>query len=116
MTLAQRHIVLGAISLIFLTTGILKLLGSPLEVVQFIHWGFPIWFMYLTGVINIAAAIGLQTKRFFSLSVSVLIILLSLAILSILIHHDGLAALLQPLVLSAVMLFTFNKNWNNFRK
>ena len=107
MTLAQRHIVLGAISLIFLTTGILKLLGSPLEVVQFIHWGFPIWFMYATGIINILAAIGLQTKRFFKLSATLLLVLLSLAILSILIHHDGLAALLQPLVLAGVLFVTY---------
>ena len=99
MTLMQRKFILATISLIFLTTGILKLLGSPLEVVQFIHWGFPIWFMYLTGVINIAAAIGLQTKRFFKLSATLLLILLSLAIISVLIHHDGLAALLQPLIL-----------------
>ena len=107
MTLAQRHIVPGAISLIFLTTGILKLLGSPLEVVQFIHWGFPIWFMYATGIINILAAIGLQTKRFFKLSATLLLVLLSLAILSILIHHDGLAALLQPLVLAGVLFVIY---------
>ena len=103
----QRKFILATISLIFLTTGILKLLNNPLEIAQFIHWGFPLWFMYLTGVINIAVAIGLQTKRFFKLSATVLLILLSLAIISILTHHDGFAALIQPVVLVGVLFVTY---------
>ena len=103
MTLIQRRFILGTISLIFFSTGILKLLSNPLEIAQFIHWGFPLWFMYLTGVINIAAAIGLQTKRFFKLSAITLLILLSLAIISILTHHDGLVSLLQPLILVFIL-------------
>ena len=102
----QRKFILATISLIFFTTGILKLLSNPFEITQFIHWGFPLWFMYLTGVINIVAAIGRETKRFFKLSATTLLVLLSLAIISVLIHHDGLAALLQPLILAIVLGFT----------
>ncbi len=108
MTRTQRNLVLGIISLVFIVTGVLKLLGYPLEVAQFTHWGFPLWFMYLTGIINILAAIGLLTKHFFKLSAITLVTLLSLAILSILIHHDGLVPLLQPLLIVIVLsLYVF---------
>lgn len=105
MTRTQRRLVLGTISLVFIVTGVLKLLGNPLEVAQFTHWGFPLSFMYITGVINILAAIGLLIKRFFKLSAITLLTFLSLAILSILIHHDGLTVLLQPLAIVIVLSF-----------
>lgn len=48
---------------IFLASGTAKLLALPFEVDAFTRWGYPSWFMYLTGILEVAGAIGLLVPR-----------------------------------------------------
>lgn len=54
------------ITLIFVASGGAKLLGLEFELDAFERWGYPIWFMYLTGIIEVAAgsAIWIKPLRF----------------------------------------------------
>ena len=45
--------------LIFLASGGAKLLQMPFEVQAFARWGYPPWFMLLTGVLEVAGGLAL---------------------------------------------------------
>jgi len=49
-------IVLGVM---FLMAGGAKLMGQHSQVQHFAQWGYPLWFLYLTGLIEVAGAICL---------------------------------------------------------
>jgi uncharacterized membrane protein YphA (DoxX/SURF4 family) len=50
------HIIAGLLTLAFLGSGATKLLGMEPMPEQFQGWGYPIWFMYLTGLIEVGCA------------------------------------------------------------
>ncbi len=51
------------LALIFFASGAAKLAALPFEVEAFARWGYPPAFMYLTGVIEVIAALGLLIPR-----------------------------------------------------
>lgn len=67
---------------VFIATGVLKLTNSPQEVAAFVTWGYPLWLMYFTGVLNIVCAVGLSIRKVSQISATVLMALLTTAIIS----------------------------------
>jgi len=53
----------GLPALAFLAAGVMKLGGSPEVAANFVKWGYPPWFAYVTGVIEVGGAIGLFVPR-----------------------------------------------------
>jgi uncharacterized membrane protein YphA (DoxX/SURF4 family) len=53
---AALWIVLGAM---FIVAGGAKLMGSHSQVEHFAQWGYPLWFLYLTGIIEVGGGICL---------------------------------------------------------
>ena len=51
------------LSLVFLGAGGAKLAGLKQLADNFARWGYPGWFLYVTGVIEVACAIGLWVPR-----------------------------------------------------
>ncbi len=51
------------LALVFLLSGAAKLAGMEFEIQAFQRWGYPLWFMYLSGAIEVAGAIGLLLPR-----------------------------------------------------
>jgi len=51
------------LALVFLASGGAKLAGLEFEIVAFERWGYPLWFMYFTGIVEVAGAIGLLVRR-----------------------------------------------------
>jgi len=49
-------VVLGAM---FIIAGGAKLMGSHSQVEHFAQWGYPLWFLYLTGIIEVGGGICL---------------------------------------------------------
>ena len=47
------------IMLIFLASGTAKLLALDFEIAAFERWGYPYWFMYLTGVLEVIGGMGM---------------------------------------------------------
>lgn len=52
-----------ALSVVFLLSGGAKLFGLPFELAAFERWGYPVWLMYLTGVLECLGGIGLWVRR-----------------------------------------------------
>jgi putative oxidoreductase len=56
------------LALIFLASGGAKLAGLEFEIEAFARWGYPLWFMYLTGIIEVAGAMLLLVPRLSALA------------------------------------------------
>lgn len=52
----------GILLLVFLLEGSTKILGLSFQTEGFARWGYPLWFMYLVGTLEILGAIGLTTQ------------------------------------------------------
>ena len=57
------YFVLAVLSVVFLLNGIAKLANVEMQVTSFAHWGYPLWFMYVTGIIEIVCAVLLWPHR-----------------------------------------------------
>jgi len=51
------HLLAFVLALLFFVTGGTKLIASPSHVANFAKWGYPLWFMYVTGGLEVAAAL-----------------------------------------------------------
>jgi uncharacterized membrane protein YphA (DoxX/SURF4 family) len=56
------------LALIFLGSGGAKLAGLEFEIEAFTRWGYPLWFMYLAGTIEVAGAVLLLVPRLSALA------------------------------------------------
>lgn len=56
------------LALIFLGSGGAKLAGLEFEIEAFTRWGYPLWFMYLAGAIEVAGAVLLLVPRLSALA------------------------------------------------
>ncbi|MFN2348017.1 MAG: DoxX family protein [Thioalkalivibrio sp.] len=61
------RIVSWILVLIFLLSGGAKLAGLEFEIEAFTRWGYPLWFMYLAGALEVAGGIALMVPRFLAL-------------------------------------------------
>ena len=53
-------ITLGVLlGILFISAGGAKLLGQAAQVEHFAQWGYPLWFLYLTGIIEVGGGISL---------------------------------------------------------
>jgi putative oxidoreductase len=82
----------------FLAAGGSKLAAVPYQVQLFGLLGFPVWFMYVTGVLEIAGAVALLIPRYAVVG-AVLIICVMLGALASLLMHAQMSLLPATLVL-----------------
>jgi len=59
----KLKIITGLLAFIFVLSGGAKLLGLEFELEAFERWGYPLWFMYFTGIVEVAGAIALMIPR-----------------------------------------------------
>ena len=52
-----------------LKAGIVKLIAHESQVISFARWGYPDWFMYLIGGLEVAGVIGLFIPKLRSLAI-----------------------------------------------
>jgi uncharacterized membrane protein YphA (DoxX/SURF4 family) len=84
--------------LAFLGAGAAKLTGQPMMQQEFAVFGYPLWFMYLTGLIELVSAILVVIPRTSRLGAALLVCVMVGAIVSHLAH--GQAAMIgAPVVL-----------------
>ena len=76
------------LALVFFLSGAAKLLGLEFEIQAFERWGYPLWFMYLSGVIEVAGAIGLLLPRISAAVAVALALFMTGAVGTHLIHSE----------------------------
>ncbi|MDX5364131.1 MAG: DoxX family protein [Pseudazoarcus pumilus] len=87
--------------LIFLASGGAKLAALDFEVAAFTRWGFPLWFMTLTGVLEVAGAVGLLMHRLAALAAGCLALLMLGAIATHVLHAEWLMLILATAICAA---------------
>lgn len=87
------------LSLIFLTSGSAKLAGLEFEIMAFERWGYPLWFMYLTGVLEVCGGIGLLIHRLSALAGGCLALLMIGAVATHVINAEWVMMVVASLIL-----------------
>ena len=94
-----RWVLLTLVTLGFGAAGTAKLLGVPMEVAGFAHWGYPLWFMYFTGAAEVLGAIGIHVKKCSRYAALGLAIVAVGAIATHVSHGEGLIAPIPATIL-----------------
>lgn len=90
------------LSLVFLASGGAKLAGLEFEIVAFQRWGYPLWFMYFIGVVEVAGGIGLLLSRLSALAGAGLAAMMIGAMATHVIHAEW------GMLVAAVVIFTLS--------
>ncbi len=86
------------LTLAFLMSGIMKLTGAEQIRQGFENWGYPIFFMYIIGLCEVAGAIGLWLRRFSYAAKVCIILLMAGAVLTHLLF-DSFQEAMAPIIL-----------------
>ena len=107
-------IVTVLLSVAFLAAGAAKLTGQPMMREEFGAFGYPLWFMCLTGLIEVVNAVLVAIPRTSRIGAGLLICVMAGAIFSHLAHGQPsmIGAPVVLLILAAVELQIARRIWN----
>ena len=91
------------LGIFFIAAGGAKLMGSASQVEHFAQWGYPLWFLYLTGIIEVGGGICLFLPKTQWYGIGVLSITMIGAALTHLMAGE-MGAVPVPLVLLGLLL------------
>ncbi|MGY0155992.1 DoxX family protein [Edwardsiella tarda] len=100
----MMRVLRAILAVIFLLSGVAKLMALPFEVAAFERWGYAIGFMYVVGLAECAGAVGLLLPSVRRLAAGGLILLMLGALQTHLRHAEGGMAVLAALLLLALAL------------
>lgn len=110
MNLALR-LATTVLVLIFFASGGAKVIGMQFEIDAFTRWGYPLWFMHLVGLIEVAGAILLVLPRWAALVAGGLAVFMLGAVATHAVHGEwGMLA-----VATAILLLAAWRSWAGFR-
>lgn len=95
------------LALVFLASGGAKLAALPFELEAFARWGYPRWFMYVTGALEVSGALGLLVPRLSALAGACLAALMVGAVVT----HALFAEWPMLLVAATIMLLSAYRGW-----
>ncbi|OOG25151.1 hypothetical protein B1C78_06965 [Thioalkalivibrio denitrificans] len=95
------RIVSWILALIFLLSGGAKLAGLEFEIEAFTRWGYPLWFMYLAGTLEVAGGIALLVPRISALASAGLVAFMIGAVATHVVHAEW-----AMLVVALVIMLT----------
>ena len=93
------------LTLAYLVTGVMKLSGGEQVRQGFENWGYPVFFIYVIGLCEVAGAIGLWVRRF-SYAAKVCLILLMAGAAGTHLVFDTVTEALAPVILIVVIAVT----------
>jgi putative oxidoreductase len=82
------RIVAGLLALIFILSGGAKLAGLEFEIEAFTRWGYPLWFMYLAGTLEVAGGIALLIPRLSALAAAGMAVFMTGAVATHVAHAE----------------------------
>ncbi len=100
-------VLVAALAALFAAAGASKLAGLPMHVENFARWGYPGWFMYVTGAVELAGAAALVLPRVSSLGAVLLGCTMIGAVITHLVDGEGPAALPAAVLFVLLVLSGF---------
>lgn len=97
------------LALAFFVSGLAKLLGLDFEAEAFSRWGYPLWFMYLTGGLELLGAFGLLIYPSSGISALALAGLMTGALATHVLHGEAAMAALALGLWSALLWLAYRR-------
>lgn len=95
----------AVLALVFLSAGLMKLMGTEMATQLFQQWGYALWFMYLIGALEVTAGIAVLVPRVATYAAGYLGIQMLGALVTHVVNTEWLFALL-PIVVGAIAIYT----------
>ena len=93
----------GLMAFVFIATGAMKLVATPMMIDDFNHLGLGLWFMYFTGALEVIGGVGVLVPRFSPLAALLLLVPIDIGAfftqLSVF-HHDWI----HPIVIGSILI------------
>jgi putative oxidoreductase len=106
--------VLGVgVGLIFVLMGVMKFVPDGAWTAPFARWGYPVWFRYLVGAVELLGGLGLLAPRLASYAAATLGLVMAGAFVTRL--QDGLSGDHAGIVVYALLLAWFAWEWRGRR-
>lgn len=87
----------------FIGSGMSKLLGAQGQIDNFANWGYPGWFMYLTGTLEVLAAllllVSLFVARLATAGAAILVCIMIGALYTRVVNGESVGTIIPPIVL-----------------
>ena len=93
----------GLLTMVFLAAAGMKFAAVPFEVEGFARFGYPIWFMYVVGALQLLGAVLLWTRGCVALGASLLAVIMVGAVGSHLLAGDPILMPLPAFVLLSML-------------
>lgn len=87
------------LAVVFIASGGAKLAGMEFEIAAFERWGYPLWFMYATGLVEVLGGIGLLIKRVAPLAALGLAVMMIGAVATHVLHAEWAMLVLASIIL-----------------
>ena len=97
---------------IYFLSGAAKLAGLEFEITAFERWGYPLWFMYFTGLAEVAGGIAHAANLLRKLAAPALSALMIGAIATHIMHQEWPMTIIATVIFSLTVLLTV-KLWKN---
>jgi uncharacterized membrane protein YphA (DoxX/SURF4 family) len=93
-------------SFVFIATGMMKLLATPMMVEDFNHLGLGLWFMYVTGALEVVGGVGVLVPRFSPWAALLLLVPIDIGAFATqltVFHHDWIHPIVFALILFGII-------------
>ncbi|TQK75318.1 DoxX-like protein [Brevibacillus sp. AG162] len=98
-----KWVMIAGLCLMFVSSGIYKLIGHPETTLAFQAFGFPFWFQVVIGLGELLGGLGLLMKKYVRYAAYALAVIMLGASITLLLHGDTTTVAI-PLVLLLVFL------------
>jgi len=105
----------GTLAFIFLLAGGTKLAAVPPQPEQFVHWGYPLGFMYVVGLLVVSGAIGLLVRRVSGFA-ALLLVGVMVGAAGTLVRHGEYSSLAPSLLFLVLLLGVASAQRDMFRR
>ncbi|UWU24258.1 DoxX family protein (plasmid) [Rhizobium sp. CB3060] len=96
----------GLMGFVFIATGMMKLLATPMMIEDFNRLGLGLWFMYLTGALEVVGGAGVLVPRVSPWAALLLLVPIDIGAFATqltVFHHDWIHPIVFGLILFGIM-------------
>jgi uncharacterized membrane protein YphA (DoxX/SURF4 family) len=96
----------GLMAFVFIATGAMKLVATPMMIDDFNHLGLGLWFMYFTGALEVIGGVGVLMPRFSPWAALLLLVPIDIGafVLQLTVfHHDWIHPIVFGLILFGII-------------
>lgn len=103
--------IIRTLAIMFIVSGLIKFSGNPMLSEAFVRWGYPVWFTYCVGIIELSGGLMLLSPRTLFYGATLLSLQMFGAFFTHIVHGEAIIAVL-PLGFMVLMAQIAQHNSN----